>query len=245
MDKKKTSSTKDGMDFSSDRLGPATAQFIAIFSHELRNPITCLCYLVHHLLNIGSRDNEAVEIYPILRRQVDHLVYLVDTMTDCSWFDCGELSLKTELVEINDLIRQALEMTRPIMDERHHQVDMVNSHDPIYLTADPNRLLQVLANLLQNAAKYTPHAGKIHIRVDQQPNKLAISIKDNGIGMDGELLPRIFDFFTRSDEASSLCRGAGIGLGLVKRLVSAHSGTVEGRSNGQGQGSEFIVSLPI
>lgn len=244
MDKNKTSSTGEGMGISSNCLGPDAARFIAIFTHELRNPIACLCYLVHHLLNIGSRDNEAVEIYPILSRQVDHLVYLVDTMTDCSWLDCGELSLKTELVEINDLIKQVLEMTRPIMDERHHQVEMVNSPDPIYLTADPNRLLQVLANLLQNAAKYTPHAGKIHIRVDQQLNTLAISIKDNGIGMDGELLPRVFDFFTRSDEACSLCRGAGIGLALVQRLVSAHSGTIEARSNGKGHGSEFIVCLP-
>jgi signal transduction histidine kinase len=244
MNKKKTYSTDEGMGITSVRLDPDTAQLIAIFTHELKNPITCLYYLVHHLLNMGSRDKEGLEIYPILRRQVDHLVYLVDTMTDCSWLDCGELSLKTELVEINDLIKQALEMTRPVMDERHHQVEMVNSPDPIYLSADPNRLLQVLANLLQNAAKYTPPAGKIHIRVDQRLNTLAISIKDNGIGMDGELLPRVFDFFTRSDEACSLCRGAGIGLALASRLVGAHSGTIEAHSNGKGHGSEFIVCLP-
>jgi signal transduction histidine kinase len=118
MNKKKTYSTDEGMGITSVRLDPDTAQLIAIFTHELKNPITCLYYLVHHLLNMGSRDKEGLEIYPILRRQVDHLVYLVDTMTDCSWLDCGELSLKTELVEINDLIKQALEMTRPVMDER-------------------------------------------------------------------------------------------------------------------------------
>jgi PAS domain S-box-containing protein len=221
-------------------------EFLATLAHELRNPLAPIRNGLHILRVSGSDGGVAERIYEIMDRQVGHLVRLVDDLMEVSRITLGKLELRTEPVDLQDLVRSAVETCRPFIDAARHQLDISLPPEPIILDGDPVRLSQVLANLLNNAAKYTDEGGQIRLAVERKGSSAVISIRDTGMGIAAEMLPRIFDPFIQVDQNPDRAAGGlGIGLTLVRTLVSMHGGTSEARSDGPGRGSEFVVRLPI
>ena len=171
---------------------------------------------------------------------------MVDDLLDVNRITRGKIELRTHRVELAPIVQHAVEAVRPICENRGHDLSVTLPQHPLYLDADPARLAQVLSNLLNNACKFTNNGGRITLTAEQQAEHVVIRVKDNGIGISADQLPRIFNMFVQAD--TSLERsvsGLGIGLTLVKNLVEMHGGTVEALSEGIGQGSEFVVCLPI
>jgi len=176
---------------------------------------------------------------------VAHLTRLVDDLLDVSRIARGKVTLQKELVELGDVVRQAREAARPSMEARGHRLGVRMPDEPVRLEGDPVRLAQVLLNLLDNAAKYTPNGGHIDLAARAAGPEVEISVRDNGIGIAAELLPRVFDLFQQGDRTLDRSQGGlGIGLTLVRRLVEMHGGQVTASSPGPGQGSTFTVRLP-
>jgi PAS domain S-box-containing protein len=221
-------------------------EFLAMLAHELRNPLAPIAGALH-VLEIAPDDaTTAVRARQIMQRQVDHLVRLVDDLLDVSRITRGKIGLQRTRVELAEVIQRAVETTRPHIDAQRHRLVIDLPSEPVMLDADPIRLAQVLGNLLNNAAKYTEPGGLIELCAARDGEKVEIRVRDNGLGMSPEMLPRIFDLFVQ--ERHSLDRaqgGLGIGLTLVRRLVELHGGSVEACSPGVGQGSEFVVRLPL
>ncbi len=181
----------------------------------------------------------------MMDRQLNHMVRLVDDLLDVSRITRGKLELRKERVELATIVQNAVEASRPLIDQQGHRLSITLPPTPIYLEADATRLAQVLQNLLNNAAKYSDKGGHIWLSAEQQTEELVIRVKDSGIGIPASHLPRIFEMFSQVDSALEKAQGGlGIGLSLVKGLVEMHGGTIAARSDGPGQGSEFIVRLP-
>jgi CheY-like chemotaxis protein/two-component sensor histidine kinase len=181
----------------------------------------------------------------MVERQVKHLARLVDDLLDVSRITQGSIRLRKEAVELGTVIERAIEATRPLIDSRAHSLKVQLPTDPIHLEADPTRLEQILANLLNNAAKYTMPGGQIRVTAAVEGGEAVVRVRDNGIGVPPDVLERVFEPFVQSE--GSLARsegGLGIGLTLVRSLVEMHGGSVEAHSPGLGQGSEFVVRLP-
>ncbi len=171
---------------------------------------------------------------------------LVDDLLDVSRITHGRVGLRKEPIDIADAVRCALETSRPLIETRKHRLTVALPAQPLLLDADLTRLAQVLANLLNNAAKYTEEGGQIWLTVQPDGNEAVIRIRDTGIGINPEMLSRVFDLFTQADRALDRSEGGlGIGLTLVRHLVEAHGGTVRACSEGVGKGSEFVVRLPF
>jgi CheY-like chemotaxis protein len=171
---------------------------------------------------------------------------LLDDLLDVARISRKKLELRTELIELAEVVDAAVETSRPVIEAARHELTVALPLEPIVLKADPVRLAQVLANLLNNAAKYTEEGGRISLSARQEGGDVIVSIKDNGIGIAAETLPRIFDIFSQDKPALERAQGGlGIGLSLVKGLVELHGGSITARSNGTGQGSEFLVRLPV
>jgi PAS domain S-box-containing protein len=221
-------------------------EFLAMLAHELRNPLAPIAGALH-VLEIAADDPEnCARARQIMQRQVDQLVRLVDDLLDVSRITRGKIGLQCERVELADVIQRAVETTRPMIDAQRHRLVVNLPTEPVMLDADPIRLAQVLSNLLNNAAKYTEPGGWIEVRTARVGEEVEIQVCDNGLGMSPEMLARVFDLFVQ--ERHSLDRaqgGLGIGLTLVRRLVELHGGHVEARSPGLGQGSVFVVRLPL
>ncbi|HEY2387939.1 MAG TPA: MASE1 domain-containing protein, partial [Candidatus Binatia bacterium] len=216
-------------------------EFLAMLAHELRNPLAPLSNALHLLERGGDRDR----IREIAERQVRHLARLVDDLLDASRITQGKISLRKERLLLSDVVTRAVEMMREALDARGDQLTVSMPSRPVRLEADAARLAQVLANLLSNAAKFTPSGGSIWLTAEPLDGEVVIRVRDTGVGLAPDLLPNVFDLFVQGDASLDRTRGGlGIGLTLVKRLVEMHGGRVEARSPGLGQGSEFLVYLP-
>jgi two-component system CheB/CheR fusion protein len=217
-------------------------EFLAMLAHELRNPLSSLATALHILRLDGADRARAVAL---AERQVKQLARLVDDLLDVSRITQGKIALRTEAVAVADVVHRAIETTRPEIDVRGHTLTVTLPSEPVLLEADPVRLAQVLANLLGNAAKYTPHGGAIAVTVEECGDEVLIRVRDTGAGLSADLLPRVFDLFVQGETSLDRSRGGlGIGLTIVHQLVRLHGGRVEARSDGPGRGSEFIVRLP-
>jgi PAS domain S-box-containing protein len=220
-------------------------EFLAMLSHELRNPLASLVNGVH-LLRLQESDENAIQkqARTIIERQVGHLTRLIDDLLEVSRISTGRIRLHRENIDARNIVQHAVEMVRPLLVERHHDVTIDQPPEPLWLYADPTRLEQVLVNLLNNAAKYTDPGGRILAMVQQDADEVVLRVKDTGVGIAPDLLPRIFDLFTQAERSLDRSQGGlGIGLTLVKRLVEMHGGTAEVQSV-IGKGSEFIIRLP-
>lgn len=226
-------------------------EFLATLAHELRNPLGAIGNALQVLKETGSPDPSRMRLRNLIDRQTRHLRRLVDDLLDVSRVNRGKFQLQREMLKLQPLISQVLETLQPGIEERGHTLQVSLPPTPLILDADPTRLEQVLWNLLHNAVKYTQAGGQISLHVEVEPHPVAeqqvvIRIRDNGIGIPQELLPRIFDIFAQAEQSLDRTQGGlGLGLTLVKQLVEMHGGLVEAQSGGLGQGAEFRVRLPL
>ncbi|MEO8875436.1 MAG: ATP-binding protein, partial [Polyangiaceae bacterium] len=219
----------------------AKDEFLAMLGHELRNPLAPIVTALHLMKRHGQANREQ----EIIERQVRHLVRLVDDLLDVSRLTRGKITLKKELVEISDVLANAVEMASDLFEDRRHQLSIDVPKEGLRLEGDPVRLAQVAANLLTNAARYTEPGGVISVHAERVGEEIVIVVKDNGVGISPELLPRVFDLFVQGQQKTDRKEGGlGLGLTLVKSLVSMQGGVVEARSPGPGKGSEFEIRLP-
>jgi two-component system CheB/CheR fusion protein len=218
-------------------------EFLAMLSHELRNPLGALSTALKLLEADGS---VPAPVLALAERQVQHLVRLVDDLMDVSRITQGKIVLCKQAVALDEVVDRALEMVRPLLDSRGHAFQLAFPPGRVQLDADPGRLAQVLANLLGNAAKYTPPGGSIALAAERVEGVVSIRVRDSGPGIAPELLPHVFDLFVQGNRSLDRAQGGlGIGLTIVRRLVELHDGRVEVRSFGRGAGSEFVVHLPV
>ena len=221
-------------------------EFIAMLAHELRNPMAPIRNAAH-LLRASRmvKESERRWSVDVIERQVEHMSRLVDDLLDVARITRGHIELKKREVDVSFIIEAALETACPDIEARQHELQVGLPPEALRLHADPERLTQVVANLLQNAAKYTDPGGRITLSVEAQPKEVQIRVRDNGMGIDSEALTSIFEPFSQSEQSLARSRGGlGLGLTLVHRLVQLHGGAVNASSSGPGQGSEFIVRLP-
>ncbi|MDB5749327.1 MAG: hypothetical protein JWP72_4175 [Massilia sp.] len=219
-------------------------EFLAMLAHELRNPLAPIASAAE-LLKIGIASEERVrKSSEVISRQVKHMTSLVDDLLDISRVTRGLIQLECEPVEIMAIVSGAIEQSRPLIEARAHALAVDPDQGGARVMGDPNRLVQVLANLLNNAAKYTPRGGSIAVSVERGAESVSIHVRDNGIGIGSTLLPQVFDLFTQAERTPDRSQGGlGIGLALVKNVVSLHGGTVTAHSDGAGTGSTFTVTL--
>jgi PAS domain S-box-containing protein len=221
-------------------------EFVAMLAHELRSPLAPISNAVEILRLAGSDESAVRSASGMLERQVGQMARLVDDLLDMSRITRGQIELRKERVELRPILDQAVESARALYKHLDHEITVRMPKDPIDLDADPARLAQVVGNLLNNACKFTDTGGHIWLTAEREGSEAVIRVRDRGIGIAAEHLPRLFDMFTQVDTSLERSRdGLGIGLTLVKTLVEMHGGTVEARSDGRGRGSEFVVRVPI
>ena len=223
-------------------------EFLAILAHELRNPLAPLRNALE-AMRLKPHDREAAAwARGMMERQVAQMVRLIDDLLDLSRVSRGRIELRHERTEVVSLVHGALEICGAAIKAGGHTLTLDLPDEPMPLTCDPTRLVQVICNLISNAAKYTPPGGRITVaarRMQGEAGGVEISVRDTGIGIPREMLGKVFDMFTQVEQSVDRSQGGlGIGLTLVERLVALHGGTVEARSAGPGQGSEFVVRLP-
>lgn len=219
----------------------AKDEFLAMLGHELRNPLAPIVTALQLIKLRG--DDTAPKEHAIIQRHVAHLTRLVDDLLDVARVTRGKVELKKTVIEVSTAIEKALEMASPLVEERQHTLDLEVPATGCAVEADEGRLCQVLTNLLTNSARYTPPAGAISVRAWRSGDRVNVSVKDSGIGIDAELLPRLWDPFVQGVSSKGK-GGLGLGLALVKNLVELHGGEVVARSAGTGKGSEFQLWLP-
>jgi PAS domain S-box-containing protein len=225
-------------------------EFLATLAHELRNPLAPISNAVSLIKRLGDDDTavkgQARLLISLVDRQVDHLIRLVDDLLEVSRITSGKIELKKKHVGLAAVIQQALETSDPLIQAGRHKISISLGDQPLIVGGDPVRLVQVFANLINNAAKYTPPEGHIEISIKRKGDKATTSIRDNGMGIKADMLPRVFDLFTQSSPALPHAKGGiGIGLALARSLVEMHGGQIDARSDGPEQGSEFVVCLPL
>ena len=221
-------------------------EFLATLAHELRNPLAPIRNGLQ-IMRLAKGDPQATErVRSMMERQLGQMVHLVDDLLDLSRISRGKIDLRVERIELAKAIDQAIEASRPSIEQAGHALLIENPPDPIHVDADLTRLTQVFSNLLDNAAKYTERGGRIRLTVQQVGTEAVVSVQDNGIGIPPHMLPQVFEIFTQVDRHLERSQGGlGVGLSIVQRLVRMHGGSVEARSNGNGRGSEFVVRLPV
>jgi signal transduction histidine kinase len=220
--------------------------FLASLAHELRNPLAPIRSAVEVLRLPHAPAAAADQARAVIIRQLEHMTRLIDDLLDVSRITSDKLALKIERVELEPIISMAVETSRPLIVHHQHGLSIELAPVPVELEADPARLAQAINNLLSNAAKYTPAGGQIRLSTEVHDDALTIRVADDGIGIEPQMLGRVFDLFTqgdRGDQAGSA--GLGVGLTLARRLVEMHGGTLDAHSDGRGHGSTFVIRLPI
>ena len=220
-------------------------EFLAMLAHELRNPLAPISNALEAIRLARSNAAATEEALNIARRQIGHMARLLDDLLDVSRFTRGKVHLRKVPVDLTTILRHAVETARPLVEKSGHELLTSFPAEPVWLDGDPTRLAQIVANLLNNAAKYTDRGGQIVLAADREGAEAVVRVRDNGIGLSAEMLPRVFDLFAQADRSLDRSQGGlGIGLTLVRSLVELHDGKVSVESRGPGQGSEFIVRLP-
>lgn len=221
-------------------------EFLAMLAHELRNPLTPIRNAAQILRLPGLDDESKQAALGMLDRQIEQMIRLVGDLLDASHITRGKISLRRQRTELSMVAKYAVDTTRPLCMSRDLHLQVSLPPRPIYLEADPTRLTQMISNLLNNAYKFTQLGGEIQLSIEREGPHAVIRVRDNGIGIAEDQLPRIFEMFTQADTSLERSQsGLGIGLSLVKSLAQMHGGTVEAVSPGPGRGSEFIVRLPV
>jgi PAS domain S-box-containing protein len=221
-------------------------EFLAMLAHELRNPLAPVRNAIKILKLKGPPDPDLAWAREVIDRQVAYMARLLDDLLDVSRISSNKLVLRKESVELTAVVQTAVETSRPLIERDGHGLTVSLPSEPVHVNADPVRLAQVLSNLLNNAAKYTDPGGHIQLTGTKQGDQVLISVKDDGIGIAPDVLPRIFDMFSQGSHPLERAQGGlGIGLSLVRELIGLHGGSVEARSDGLGRGSEFQVRLPL
>jgi PAS domain S-box-containing protein len=220
-------------------------QFLAMLAHELRNPLAPIMTAAQ-LLKVGRLDPRSIaNASEIIARQAAHMTDLVNDLLDVSRVTRGLVTLEKEELDLNVIVSAAVEQVRPLIDARRHSLTLQLSGRSAHVLGDRTRLVQVISNILNNAAKYTAPGGRITLSVSVDEKQVHVGVRDNGVGIAPDILPYIFDLFTQAERTPDRSQGGlGIGLALVKSLVALHGGTVHASSDGIGQGSEFCICLP-
>jgi signal transduction histidine kinase len=221
-------------------------EFLATLAHELRNPLSSINNAVQVLRRDGLAGPELQWSREVIDRQVGHLTRLIDDLLDVNRITRGTLELRTGEAELSQILGEAVESSRPLIDRFGHRLTLSLPDEPIHLEADQIRLVQVFTNLLNNATKYTPQGGHISLTAERDGSELRVRVRDTGIGVAPDQLPRLFEMFYQADRSLERAQGGlGIGLTLVQRLVELHGGRVEAHSDGIGYGTELVVHLPV
>ncbi|TWO69974.1 ATPase [Caenimonas sedimenti] len=220
-------------------------QFLSTLAHELRNPMATL-HMTLEILQRMELEPKVAHRREVMSRQVDQLISLVDDLMDASRVSQGKLDLNRKRTEVNELVAGALEMSSAAVSAKNHTLTFARSDDDLWILGDAMRLRQVVCNLVQNSARYSPEAGHIRVSVRREDQHAVIDVEDNGIGIAADVLPHVFELFVQGGPAgSNSSAGLGVGLTLVRRLVEGHGGSVFAASEGPGQGSKFCVTLPL
>ena len=221
-------------------------EFLAMLSHELRNPLAPIANAVSLLREPALEPEVAARAHGILERQLKHLIRLVDDLLDMARISRGEIGLQKRPVSLAQVLTSAVETSRPLIESGAHELVLGQAPASAMVFADPVRLAQVIANLLNNAAKYTPRGGRIELAVSAAHGSAAVTVRDNGVGIEPAELPRLFEMYTQSEATRGRVPGGlGIGLALARQLAELHGGTLEGRSDGPGRGAEFTLRVPL
>ena len=220
-------------------------EFLAMLGHELRNPLAPMMTALQLMRLRGDEDKAVVKAHRAMDRQLRHIVRLVDDLLDVSRINSGKIELRKEVVDLAGVLEHGLATSRPLIADRGHHLHVDAPIEPVHVQVDPTRISQVISNLLNNAAKYTPHGGNIWLGVEIAGSDLIVRVRDDGMGIDPAEMGRVFELFVQTHAANERAQGGlGIGLTLVKRLIELHGGEVSGESKGAGTGSEFTVRLP-
>jgi CheY-like chemotaxis protein len=220
--------------------------FLARLAHELRNPLAPIVHALHLLDRVAVHGPQGVQLREIMTRQTRHLGSLVDELLDVSRIRLGKLILRPQPLDLREIARRSFEALQVSRPAEEHETSLSLGPEPVVVNGDPARLEQVVDNLLQNAVKYTPAGRPIHLAVERTAHEAILRVQDHGIGIDPEMLPRIFQLFTQADRSLDRAQGGlGLGLALVRALVERHGGSVTAESAGLGHGSLFTVRLPL
>ena len=220
-------------------------EFLATLAHELRNPLAPIRNALEIMRVGGANPAAPGRAREIIERQVGQMVRLINDLLDVSRITRGKLALKVETVGLGEVIETALETSRPLLDEARLAFRLSAPDAPLYVRGDRLRLAQVFSNLLNNAAKYTEPGGSVSLTARREGDQAVVRVRDTGVGIPPEVLPRVFELFTQVDRTLNRSQGGlGIGLALVQQIVALHGGTVSVHSDGVGRGTEFVVRLP-
>jgi len=219
-------------------------EFLAMLAHELRNPIAAIMSAVQLAGVLHDKEQSELSL-EIINRQVQHLARLIDDLLDVSRITRGKINLQKQTVNLASIVESSVASVRTLIDERKHELVISMPAEPLWLEADPTRLEQILSNLLNNAAKYTENGGRITLSAVREEREIVIRVRDTGIGMSPEMLPRMFELFAQGDRSLARSEGGlGLGLTLARSLTEIHGGNLSATSEGPGKGTEFVVRLP-
>ena len=222
------------------------SEFLAMLSHELRNPLAPIQNAVSVMCARELHDPDLARARDVIDRQVRHLTRLVDDLLEVNRITTGNIRIKRQPVALTVVVERALEASKPFIKQRKHELEVRQAGEQLYVNGDETRLTQVINNLLNNAAKYTPEGGHIGLFVEKDEESAVIRVSDDGVGIPFDQLSRVFDLFRQGKRTLDRSDGGlGVGLTLARELVSRHNGTVEAFSEGAGRGSEFVVRLPL
>ncbi|HEX5041501.1 MAG TPA: PAS domain S-box protein [Candidatus Polarisedimenticolaceae bacterium] len=220
-------------------------EFLATLAHELRNPLAPIRNALEIMKRAEDQPALVLRARDTMERQVSLMERLIDDLLDLSRISRNKLALRRQRVELASAVHHAVEASRPLAERMGHEVVVQLPAEPVHVSGDPARLVQVFSNLLNNACKYTPPGGRVRLEAQRQGQEVVVAVEDNGVGIPAEVLPQIFEMFVQADRSLERQGGLGIGLTLVRQLVELHGGRVEARSEGPGKGSTFRVALPV